>query len=269
MNIVTGYRDEAHITSWQDRDLNQGIFGDDTCILNVGSKLAATVITNNEIHIADGVLVMQGCQGVIQKGAYDSLTIDNGTQGMYRADYIAAEYTKDGSGIESLELVVLKGTPSASPAVLGPGWREGDIQNGATLAQEPIYEVRLNGLNIESVTLCRWVKEPDTLNDLATDVSGMASEISEIASQFSGYVITDSFTDTADFAANEYKTVSFDCTKSGHTPLGVVGYATGNHNIYIYGIFLSGNTITVSYKNSANTAYSNRSLRIDVLYVKG
>lgn len=150
MDIVTGHVGSAHVTSWQDRDLNQGIFGAGTYILDVGSKMAASIITNNEIHIADGTLVMQGCQGVIQKGTYDTISIDNGSSGMKRIDLICAEYTKVG-GVESLDLVVIKGTPSSSTPS-DPSVTSGDIQNGDTPVQVPIYRVSLNGLTVESVT---------------------------------------------------------------------------------------------------------------------
>lgn len=149
MDIVTGHVGSAHVTSWQDRDLNQGIFGPDTYILNVGSKLAATIISNNEIRIADGTLVMQGCQGVIQKGTYDTISIDNGTQGLKRNDLICAQYTKS-AGVESMSLVVIKGTAAATP--VDPSYTSGDIQNGDSPVQVPIYRVSLNGLTLESVT---------------------------------------------------------------------------------------------------------------------
>ena len=149
MDIVTGHVGSAHVTSWQDRDLNQGIFGPDTYILNVGSKLAATIISNNEIRIADGVLVMQGCQGVIQKGTYDTIAIDNGTQGLKRNDLICAQYTKS-AGVESMSLVVIKGTAASTP--VDPSYTSGDIQNGDTPVQVPVYRVSINGLTIEGVT---------------------------------------------------------------------------------------------------------------------
>lgn len=149
MDIVTGHVGSAHVTSWQDRDLNQGIFGPDTYILNVGSKLAATIISNNEIRIADGTLVMQGCQGVIQKGTYDTISIDNGTQGLKRNDLICAQYTKS-AGVESMSLVVIKGTAASTPS--DPSYTSGDIQNGDTPVQVPIYRVALDGLSISSIT---------------------------------------------------------------------------------------------------------------------
>ena len=151
MDIVTGFKNTAHITSWQDRDLNQGIFGSDTYILGVGSKLAATIISNNEIHIADGVIMMQGCQGVVQKGTYDTISIDNGSQGMLRKDLICIEYTKvSGTGVESLAWKVVKGTPAAS-SPSDPSVTSGDIQNGDSPVQVPVYRVNLNGLTLTSV----------------------------------------------------------------------------------------------------------------------
>lgn len=152
MQIVTGYEGQPHVTAWQDRDLNIGIFGPDTYILGVGSKLAATIISNNTIHIADGSLVMQGCQGCIQKGTYDTISIDNGTQGMQRHDLIVAQYSRNGStGVEEMSLVVIKGTPAASNPS-DPTYTSGDIQNGDTLVQVPIYRVWIEGLTLTAVS---------------------------------------------------------------------------------------------------------------------
>ena len=162
MDIVTGFKNTAHITSWQDRDLNQGIFGSDTYILGVGSKLAATIISNNEIHIADGVIMMQGCQGVVQKGTYDTISIDNGSQGMLRKDLICIEYTKvSGTGVESLAWKVVKGTPAAS-SPSDPSVTSGDIQNGDSPVQVPVYRVNMNGLTLESVEALVDTTQPIT-----------------------------------------------------------------------------------------------------------
>lgn len=150
MQIVTGYEGTPHVTAWQDRDLNQGIFGDGTYILNVGSKMVATIVSNNEIRIADGAVVMQGCMGVIQKGTYDTIAIANGSQGLARHDLICAQYSKNGStGVESMSLVVIKGTAASS--AVDPSYTSGDIQNGDTLVQVPLYRVVLSGLTVSQV----------------------------------------------------------------------------------------------------------------------
>ena len=44
MNIIWGYGANPHITAQQLRDTYVGIFGDDTHILDVGSKMAATIV---------------------------------------------------------------------------------------------------------------------------------------------------------------------------------------------------------------------------------
>lgn len=155
MNIVTGYRGTPHITAQQDRDINLGLVGNsltDAYVLDVGQKLEADIVSANEVRVRDGVVILQGCAGVIDSGAYDSLTITNGTQGMLRTDIIAVEYSKAAdTNIESLTLVVVEGTPDDSdpqpPALTG-----GSIQNGDNLVQVPLYYVNIDGVSIDSVT---------------------------------------------------------------------------------------------------------------------
>lgn len=155
MNIITGYRGEPHITAQEDRDLNIGLVGNsltDVYVLNVGQQLAADIVSANEIRIRDGILVMQGCAASIDYGAYDSLTISNGSQGMLRTDIIAAQYEKDSdTNVELLTLVVIEGTPAATDPQ-APTLQGGDIQGGDTLVQIPLYYVNLDGVAIDSVT---------------------------------------------------------------------------------------------------------------------
>lgn len=152
MNIITGYRAEPHITAQQDRDVNIGIFGASAKILKgVGSEMAATVISANEVEIADGTLVAEGCTAEIQRGTTESMTIENGEQGMKRIDLIVARYTRNsGTAVESMELAVIKGTPAASnPAV--PTYNTGTIADGDSPVDFPIYRVNLDGISITSV----------------------------------------------------------------------------------------------------------------------
>ena len=91
------------------------------------------------------------CAASIKKNTYDSLTIANGSQGMKRVDLIVARYSRDqNTKEESLVLKVIQGTPKESgPAV--PGYTTGDIQAGDLIADMPLYQVTLNGLNITEV----------------------------------------------------------------------------------------------------------------------
>lgn len=151
MNIITGYKGEAHITAQQDRDINSGVFGSGVYILNIGSKLAATVISANEIQIADGLIVAEGCAAEIASGTTESLAISNGDQDMYRTDLIVLRYAKNsGTGVESMSLVVIEGTPAASsPAT--PSYTSGSIANGDTTVDFPLYQVNIDGITIDSV----------------------------------------------------------------------------------------------------------------------
>ena len=151
MNIITGYRGEPHIYSHHDRETNIGIFGSGTHILDVGSQMAATVISANEVQIADGVVICEGCTAEVARGTTESMTIENGSQGMLRTDLIVARYTKTaGTAVEAMELVVIKGTPAASnPAT--PAYNEGLIADGDSPVDFPLYQVNLNGISITSV----------------------------------------------------------------------------------------------------------------------
>lgn len=151
MEIITGYTGKPHVTSEQDRDVNIGVVGEGSYVLQTGMQLAAEVSSNNEIKIRDGVLIHQGCTASIKKNTYDSLTIINGSQGMKRVDLIVARYEKNqDNGIESLDLRVIQGTPAESnPAA--PQYTEGDIQAGDYVADMPMYQVIIDGLNITEV----------------------------------------------------------------------------------------------------------------------
>lgn len=173
MNIITGYRGEPHVSSQQERDVNIGIFGSGTYIVNLGSNMAATVISANEVQIADGLVIAEGCSAEIAKGMSESVTIENGTQGTQRKDLIVVRYTKDaGTGVEDMQLAVITGTPAtASPSV--PAYTTGSIANGDTLVEFPLYTVNINGISIESVT--RMVN----ISSLAqqTDVNALSTKI--------------------------------------------------------------------------------------------
>lgn len=152
MKIITGYRAEPHITAQQDRNVNMGIFGSGTYIVDMGSKMAATVVSANEISIADGLVVAQGCTAEVARGTSESITVENGEQSMLRKDLIVLRYTKDAStNIEDMQLGIIKGTPATSnPSV--PSHTSGSIADGDTLVEFPLYTVNISGITIQSVT---------------------------------------------------------------------------------------------------------------------
>ena len=183
MDIITGYVGSPHVTAEQDRDINIGIFGAESYVLRTGSQLKAEVSSNNEIKIRDGVVMHQGCAASIKKNTYDSLTIVNGSQGMKRIDLIVARYSRNQSTkVESLTLKVIQGTPvTGTPSA--PGYTTGDIQAGDLVADMPLYQVVINGLNITEVK--QVFNTVDTVAGLngklekKTDTTTLGFEVSE------------------------------------------------------------------------------------------
>lgn len=174
MEIITGYTGKPHVTSEQDRDVNIGVVGEESYVLQTGMQLAAEVSSNNEIKIRDGVLMHQGCTASIKKNTYDSLTIINGSQGMKRIDLIVARYEKNqDNGIESLDLKVIQGTPAESTPTV-PEYTEGDIQAGDYVADMPMYQVIIDGLNITEVK---------KVFEVALGIDALKKEIAELNSK--------------------------------------------------------------------------------------
>lgn len=173
MNIITGYRAEPHYTNQQMRDENISVYGDGTYILNVGSQLEATIVSANEISIADGLVVAQGCTAEVARGTSESITVENGEQGMLRKDLIVLRYTKDAStNIEDMQLHIIKGT-SASTDPVRPSHTSGSMADGDTLVEFPLYEVNLNGITIQSVVLLvekKSIADKKSVDDLSAKV---------------------------------------------------------------------------------------------------
>lgn len=194
MQIVTGYEGQAHITSNDDQGRNQGTFGEDSYVLSVGSKFAPTLLSANSLKIADGEGVHQGVHFRVDPGTYDTVTIDNGEQGKNRKDLVVCRYTKDGgTGVESCEWVVIKGTASSGTATR-PSHTTGNILNGSLVVDMPFFEVSLSGINVSAVTsLFTTLK---TMKGMQTDISTNASAISTLNTNkvpISSYSSSESF----------------------------------------------------------------------------
>lgn len=149
--LMDGFKDGPHVTEVQTGLANQGLYGPDDYVLEGGREAEAQILTNNSIRIFDAVYVLQGRRDVIAANDYTDVSIDNGAQGLNRNDIIVRRYTKDeGSGVESTEYAVIKGT-AASGTANDPTVRVGDIRGGATLHEMKLYRVRIEGLNIVAV----------------------------------------------------------------------------------------------------------------------
>ena len=147
MNIVTGYTGVKHVTAGNEACQNMGIIGSGDYVLDVGNKLSASIISNNQIRVSDGDIFMQGRHATILAGTYDDVEIANGAQGLKRNDIIVARYTMNSdTSVENVSLVVKQGV--AGEAAQDPEVETGDIRAGDALHEMALYRVKLDGLTV-------------------------------------------------------------------------------------------------------------------------
>lgn len=152
MQLVTGYTGTKHVSARDDsiRNVMLGEFNG-RGVFPVFEEFEAVAVTANEVRVNSGYGINQGRLFKIDRNDYDSCTIENGAAGYKRVDLIVARYLKDEqTGIESCELVVIKGTPS-SDGYVDPTYTTGNLLTGALQDDMPMYRVKINGVAIEAV----------------------------------------------------------------------------------------------------------------------
>lgn len=149
--IIDGMTGTKHISSDDLAALNTATVGKADCVLEYGDDFKLTMASANSATLGTGVGMVGGKRFWNQ--AATSLTIQSGTQGQKRNDLIVARYAKDGSGIESITPVVIKGTPSADTAA-DPEVTANDLK---------LWRIPLDGINAGAP-----VKLFDTVEPLAS-----------------------------------------------------------------------------------------------------
>ena len=150
IHLITGHLDEPHVTADNEGAVNIEIFGSGKFAFEKGRDFESSVESNNLVRIYDGLGLFDGRAFELESGDYEDLTIENGTQGQKRIDLIVFRYSKDAETlVETISLEVIKGTASETP--VQPSYNEGNISEGDTLVDFPIYAVNINGIEIESV----------------------------------------------------------------------------------------------------------------------
>lgn len=138
-----------NILSEDDAAIYRGILGQDG-VLNIGSKLKTTVLSNNKVRVGDGVINVDGHIGRNSYADYEDLTIENGTAGQKRNDLIIASFSTTGSGgLDTYVLKVKKGVAGSTGT--DPAVTKQDIYAGGKLREYPLYRVKLDGLSIVGV----------------------------------------------------------------------------------------------------------------------
>lgn len=149
LTVNTPPAQAAHILAEDDAAIYGGLLGQD-CVLPLGQKLKATVISNNKVRIADGVVSVGGHIGRVISGDYEDMTIANGVSGKKRNDIIAARFIAGASGgADTYKLVVIQGT--AGTTASDPVTVKGDLYSGDKQRDYPLWRVKIEGLSIVKV----------------------------------------------------------------------------------------------------------------------
>lgn len=142
IELITGRGGAAHIDSADIGAYQAYTVGPEIYILH-GAE--ATLTDPNTVHVSAGEILAQG-RHVRITGAGEDLAIDNGLSAYNRIDVVAFKYERDADGIESVSMVVVKGTPVAGNPSIPNMPTVGNVLDNASTAYWPLYSVRVNGL---------------------------------------------------------------------------------------------------------------------------
>lgn len=149
ITVNTAPEAEPHICAEDDAAVYQAIFGGDG-VSTIGQACKATVLSNNKVRIADGVLCVDGHMARIPYGEYEDCEIMNGQSGKNRNDIIVAKFETTGTGgIDTMTCEVIQGT--AGETAVDPELTQDDIYAGGKVREYPLYRVKIEGLSITAV----------------------------------------------------------------------------------------------------------------------
>ena len=177
ITVNTPPGEEAHIRAEDDASIYQSIFGEDG-VSTVGQACKATVLSNNKVRIADGIICVGGHFARIPYGDYIDCEIDSGQSEKKRNDIIVARFESTGTGgIDTYTCEVKKGT--AGSTATDPEIVQEDLYKAGKVRELPLYRVKIDGLSITAVeqlftlrkTNEELEKELESLNSKSGDVA--------------------------------------------------------------------------------------------------
>ena len=182
MQIIDGYGGRPHIEAFEVRELNASLHGPGDYVADIGDKMGCEVVTNNKIQVKSGAVLVQGCRGINPVGSIVDMIIENGKTGDNRNDLIVVRYSKDPvSSEEKMKLAVVKGKAVTGGAAADPKVVTGNLRDGDTLHEMPLYRVALQGLNIVKVTpLFQTIRSTVQLSGLLDDVNAKVGPLSSL-----------------------------------------------------------------------------------------
>ena len=170
LTVNTAPEAEPQIYAEDDAAVFQTMFGEDG-VSSIGQACKATVLSNNKVRVADGVICVGGHFARIPYGEYEDCEITNGQSGKNRNDIIVARFETTGTGgIDTYTCEVKQGTPG--DAATDPELTQDNLYNGGKVRELPLYRVKIEGISIVAVeqmfdvvpTNAELIKTVDELN---------------------------------------------------------------------------------------------------------
>ena len=149
LTVNTAPEAEPQIYAEDDAAVFQTMFGEDG-VSSIGQACKATVLSNNKVRVADGVICVGGHFARIPYGEYEDCEITNGQSGKNRNDIIVARFETTGTGgIDTYTCEVKQGTPG--DAATDPELTQDNLYNGGKVRELPLYRVKIEGISIVAV----------------------------------------------------------------------------------------------------------------------
>lgn len=164
LHFVTSAQPQDHIYSSDEARKTEGMIGSGGFVLGVKDKLVASMIDANTLRILEGDIIFCGRQVNITN--YEEVTIQNGTPGMNSIALVVLNMKTDPS--EEATIKVYEGTETDGEPVM-PEYIEGDLNNGDTEAEMPLYAITKTGLSVSDpvAQFDVWVSEKEFRTSIA------------------------------------------------------------------------------------------------------
>ena len=250
ITVNTPPGEEAHIRAEDDASVYQSIFGEDG-VSTVGQACKATVLSNNKVRIADGIICVGGHFARIPYGDYIDCEIDSGQSEKKRNDIIVARFESTGTGgIDTYTCEVKKGAAGATAT--DPKIVQEDLYKAGKVRELPLYRVKIEGLSITAVEQLFTLRK--TNEELEKELASLNSKIKNFNTDktlWSGSVINENV-ELSDSIYN-FRWIYIETEDGIASPILI----RKDKNKYLtgYGYASNSNTIvTVTIKLTINTA---------------
>lgn len=224
LTVNTPTEQETEYYAEDDAAIFQSIFGEDG-VSTTGQACKATVLSNNKVRIADGVICVGGHFARIPYGDYIDCEIENGQSGKNRNDIIVARFETTGTGgIDTYTCEVKKGT--AGTVAADPEITQDDLYKAGKVRELPLYRVKIEGLSIVEVEQLFTLRK--TNEELEKELASLNSN--KKVECFSKTVATD-----VDLLVDFSEEVNSIIKNGGKIVSAIPGTTTNSNNALVYG----------------------------------